>query len=293
MNNKFSLISLTVSAAFVIYLIQTALFSAQLSKPAQASDVCGTEYTYEKTGDFSDSKVNIDFRDSDYKISVSAKSGFEIVTVWLDVSGDGDSGYSQSFNHSLNNYDPFGNQINKVKVKVESLCASPSASPSSSSCQSPSPSVSPSTSPSPSPSENPNSSESPSPSEQPSESPVESPVETNSGVGGGNFNPPPGEPDRNYHPAECNMADPPKSVLLQGFVRTSPTSIELSWWPTDVDHYALVFGYVGEDMNMGWPDISKDVSSFTINDLKPNTAINAQIWSFKNNCAAISNTIDP
>ena len=168
-----------------ITLIKVGGFLAFSAQPALATcfeggcgDQCGQEFPYERTdswGDLNDWRVEIDFRDyrtpsgpdndGYYKITVLAKSGYQIVDILLDVSGDGEGGYSQHFTSGLNDYNPTGDQINKVKVLVRKVCASPSPSPSVS--PSPSPSVSPSPSTDPSPSGDPEPSESPLPTATP------------------------------------------------------------------------------------------------------------------------------
>lgn len=130
--------NLFLVAAVISLLSSTAVNAIPLNSINQAfatTEACGNKSTYERTdsqGDLNNTKVFIDFTDFQnhqgssndgyYRITVSAKSGYQISKVWLDVANDGQSGYSQSFNGPLNNYNPVGNQINKAKVEVIKIC---------------------------------------------------------------------------------------------------------------------------------------------------------------------------
>lgn len=87
-------------------------------EPAVDADIV----TYEKTGDFSDSKVNIDFRPND-KISINPIGDYYITYVGLDVKSDGVSDYKDYTNtfapDGYKNFDPNGDKINKAKVTVK------------------------------------------------------------------------------------------------------------------------------------------------------------------------------
>ncbi len=95
------------------------------------------------------------------------------------------------------------------------------------------------------------------------------------------------------HPPVCNgvYADKP---LLQHFLRLDPTTVELGWWPVaNADRYSLVYGYVGEGMNMGVVDIAKNVTRFNVGLLRPSTAIQAQLWAWRGECVTVSDIVDP
>src|SRR4030042_6386866 len=119
-------------------LVGTLLFAGGFvwqSSPSNAhgqhSDGCNELFTYEKTSDFDDSRVHINFESNDKQIDVSAQSGYSITKVWLDVDNDSHSGYFQYSSGALNNFNPNpGDDINKAKVEVKKVCASPSPSPS-------------------------------------------------------------------------------------------------------------------------------------------------------------------
>jgi len=83
--------------------------------------------------------------------------------------------------------------------------------------------------------------------------------------------------------------------LLQHFIRTSPTSVELGWWKpiAGVDKYSLVYGYYGEAMMHGVADIANNVTRFTIGALRANTPIQAQLWAWRGQCVTRSVIIDP
>ncbi len=87
-------------------------------------DACGTVTTYEKTDDFSDSRVNINFESSDKQIDVSAATGYKVTEVSLDVENDGHSDYHLYASGPLDNFNPNpGDSIKKAKVKVVKNCA--------------------------------------------------------------------------------------------------------------------------------------------------------------------------
>jgi len=111
---------------------------------AQAVDICNQVFTYEKTGDYTDTRVDIDFESSNQRIDVGAGAGYQVTEVSLDVDNDGFSGYHVYATGELNNFNPNpGNEINKVKVKVKKVCPSPSPSVEPSPTVEPSPSVEP------------------------------------------------------------------------------------------------------------------------------------------------------
>ena len=97
---------------------------------------CGTR-TYEKTGNFEDSYVYIKFESSDKKITVSGKNGWTVTKVWLDVDGDGESGYYLYANGPLSSYDPNGRDINEAKVELYKSCVTPT--PTHTTCPTPTP----------------------------------------------------------------------------------------------------------------------------------------------------------
>lgn len=84
---------------------------------------CEATRTYEKDGNFSNSEIDIVFQSGDQAISVSAKTGYKINRVWLEVSSDNQSGYYLYANGPLTNFNPNpGNDINWAKVEVEKVC---------------------------------------------------------------------------------------------------------------------------------------------------------------------------
>lgn len=89
-----------------------------------ASDVCGEEFVYTKTNDFTDSRVEIDFEtafgQSRNQIDVQPQSGYTILKVELDVDGDGHVGYHTYTLSSVSDYNPNpGTAINGARVTVK------------------------------------------------------------------------------------------------------------------------------------------------------------------------------
>ena len=66
------------------------------STSATVVDSCGQSFTYEKTSDFSDTRVDINYENGDHQIDVSAQSGYAVTDVELDVDDDGFSGYHEA-----------------------------------------------------------------------------------------------------------------------------------------------------------------------------------------------------
>jgi len=83
---------------------------------------CDTPITYEKTSDFSNSEVYINFKNSDYSITVHPGTGYEVVNVWLDVENDGYGGYHLYATGPVTDFNPPGWKINKAKVEVVMPC---------------------------------------------------------------------------------------------------------------------------------------------------------------------------
>ena len=122
-----------------VLLLAGGLVGLTSTSKATSQDSCYQLFTYEKSGDFDDARIHINFESSDEQIDVSAQSGYSITRVWLDVDNDGHSGYFQYSSGPMNNFNPNpGNDIEEAKVEVKKVCASPSPSPSPE--QSPSPS---------------------------------------------------------------------------------------------------------------------------------------------------------
>ncbi len=88
-------------------------------------DACGAQTTYsDKSNDFSDSRVSIDFQDSDKQITINPQAGYKLVSVHLDVDGDGVGGYVIHTGSFPGTYNPSGNDtISKAKVVVVKNCA--------------------------------------------------------------------------------------------------------------------------------------------------------------------------
>jgi hypothetical protein len=103
-------------AALVLPKIANAVVTEPVVK-------CGDVFNYTKSQDFTDSKVVIDFSSNDKSISVSAKSGYAITKVELDIQNDGHNGYVQVSTGPLTNFDPNpGDKIDSAKVEVTKVC---------------------------------------------------------------------------------------------------------------------------------------------------------------------------
>lgn len=120
---------------FGVLLIFALAFSiasiARASTEISDSDECNQEFDYTKSSDFDDSRVNFYFQDNDQAITITAKTGYELVSVQLGVEDDGHYGYWTYAVISGEKFNPDpGKDINVAKVKVRMVCVSPSPSPS-------------------------------------------------------------------------------------------------------------------------------------------------------------------
>lgn len=127
-----------VSNKFIYTFVVTALLGGFLLQSTSSShkalatnqDHCGEKFTYIKSSDYNDNRVNINFESGDEQIDVSADSGYKINKVWLDVDNDNHSGYHQYSSGALNNFNPNpGGDINSAKVEVEKVCNTPTPTP--------------------------------------------------------------------------------------------------------------------------------------------------------------------
>lgn len=130
-------------AGFVVGM--TLLFgSAKIVGATVLPDQCGQTFSYwqtdandgnnsTETGNVNDSRVVITFsdfinqsgtdNDGYRKVTVTPKTGYEIVSVQLDVQGDNVSGYVTHTDKFPGTYDPSGNDlIRGVKVTVKKVC---------------------------------------------------------------------------------------------------------------------------------------------------------------------------
>jgi len=105
----FAMLILTISIASVV--------------KATSVESCNQQTEYTKSFDFNDFRVNIDLQDNDRAITVTAKTGYELVSVQLDVDNDGHTGY---YTYPVVNGVKFnpnpGDEINCAKVKVVKVC---------------------------------------------------------------------------------------------------------------------------------------------------------------------------
>ncbi len=114
------------SAVFAFITAVVLAGSFAYAAPAFATvqpDACDALTTYTKSSDFSDSRVLINFSDSDKKITVSAQSGYVVTSVKLDVQNDNHSGLFEYATGPVTNLDPNpGTSIDEAKVVVKKVC---------------------------------------------------------------------------------------------------------------------------------------------------------------------------
>lgn len=117
------------STLMIAILIATQFATLTGPSVAQAiqGDSCGEVFVYTKTNDFSDTRITINFEDQgnqdNRKIDVSAKTGYVITKVELDVDNDGHNGYFTYATGPVNNYNPNpGDEINSAKITTKKSC---------------------------------------------------------------------------------------------------------------------------------------------------------------------------
>lgn len=139
---------------------------------------CG-ETTIETDEDFSNAQVTIDFLIANH-ITVSANAGYVVTAVYLDVEGDGETGYYLYAGGPVTDFDPPGGVIRSARVTVVGSCATntptPTNTPTSTPTNTPTPSFTPTSTPTNSPT--PTSTSTPSPTLTPTNSPTTTPSAT-------------------------------------------------------------------------------------------------------------------
>lgn len=140
---KVVLAGILTVAALAFGLFSTNVKPSNATFSASPTPSCGT-FNYEKTSNFSDSKVTINFSNDNQDsgdngkgiISVSGNNGWSVTNVELSVEDDTYSGYHVYASGSLNNFNPNpGHEIYSAKVTVTKSCATsqptnaPTASP--------------------------------------------------------------------------------------------------------------------------------------------------------------------
>jgi hypothetical protein len=110
----------------IIFLAISYLIWGPKTKAEAVVDSCNQEFVYTKTSDYDDSRVNINFENSDYQIDVYAKSGYQVTKVELDVDNDGYGGYHTYATGPVSNLNPNpGNDICCARVTVKKVCPTP------------------------------------------------------------------------------------------------------------------------------------------------------------------------
>lgn len=124
------LLSIFAGITFVAFTAFQTMSMTNVSATYGGGDNCNDIFTYEKTSDFSDSRVSINFESNDYQIDVSGVGSYQVIEVSLDVSNDGFSGYHVYATGPVSNFNPNpGDAINTAKVKVKKVCATPTLTP--------------------------------------------------------------------------------------------------------------------------------------------------------------------
>src|SRR3990167_1819901 len=104
--------------ALFILVISFSSIAEATQEQLDQTDECFQEFDYTKSSDFDDSRVNIIFQDNDQAITITVKTGYELVSVQLGVEDDGHNGYWTYAVISGEKFNPDpGKDINVAKVK--------------------------------------------------------------------------------------------------------------------------------------------------------------------------------
>ena len=123
---KYLISAAVASVALIVAVAMPAIVSASRGGDWDETpkvEACDEETTYTKEHDYDGSKVNINFQDSDEAITVTAKTGYELVSVKLDVDFDWHVGlYLYPVIDGVKfNPDP-GKDIDEAEVVVKKVC---------------------------------------------------------------------------------------------------------------------------------------------------------------------------
>ena len=129
----------------------TAFFHRPTPTPTAtpAPDACNDEFTYEKSRDFEDNRVSIDFFNTQASgnpdsITALAKSGYSVVDIWLELDNNNQQGWDEHYTAELNQFNPPGTDVEEIKMVVRKDCPTPT--PTSSPTATPSATPAPATS---------------------------------------------------------------------------------------------------------------------------------------------------
>ena len=235
-------------------LLAILVMGLAVVNPARATfqqpDQCNQEFTYTKTGDFDDSRVHINFESGDDQIDVSAKAGYQVVTIDLEVDGITQSGYDLHFSGGLDNYNPNpGGDIDEVKVVVKKVCEEPT----------------------------------PTPTDEVTPTPTEEPCKENCG------NPPTFAGSTTEAPKGpiCTGINPDQPIGREDmYQKTGPTSAHFEFFGGNTDHFEVEFGYSKDNLAYGIPGGLPGTSrAFDLNDLAPGfTNLFARVTAFRGGC---------
>lgn len=132
-----------VIAALVVWFLFFRPVSASTQEIVQG-DECNQTFDYTKGEDFTDNRVIVDFQDNDNSITVTPKSGYQLVWVQLNVQDDNHNGFFTYTVLSGVKFNPNpGTKIDSAKVEVKKVCATPTPTPT------PTPTATPSATPTP------------------------------------------------------------------------------------------------------------------------------------------------
>ncbi len=248
---------------FIGFFVATNVFAT--NQP----DQCNQEFTYFKTSDYDDFRVNINYSISHVSIGVAHKPGYSTVAVYLDVEGDGHDDFWLYANGPIAGFNPNpGGVIREAKVIVKKVCdptPTPTATPTSTPTVTPSPTATATPSPTPTETGTPTPTESP----RPTETPVITPTPTN----------PPSEAGAPVCSGEKVTVAPIYSMDM--FTRIDADSVMLNWKKNDPHAvaYGIHYGYVGQDLNWYTEVQGHETVSTPIHALPENTLIDVQICS--------------
>lgn len=117
-SKKFLISIISLFAMFVL-----VISSAPIASAKETTEECDQEFTYTESRDSDKTQVNINFQDDHESITVTAKNGYVLVSVELDVDNDDHGGFYTYPVVSGVKYNPNpGDEIDSARVVVKKVC---------------------------------------------------------------------------------------------------------------------------------------------------------------------------
>ncbi len=127
-------------------------------------------------------------------------------------------------------------------------------------------------------------------------SPSDTPTPTSAPSTGGTGNVPSNpHTDTTEAPAAATCTIPFSPPALTSITAGASGTLNVNWLESDshIDNFSINYGYVGQPLTMGVPNIPATSTSYPITMLQSGESINARVCAYKNGCAQCSSVVDP